>query len=203
MPTARVTPSRSANSSARFRNFSCVPRPMCSCSTFSKGRQQRLLIVLGQGLVGHREQAVVLLLDVFPQQAHVTLGMIDELGDRFAVTSGGPLDCFRHARICVRPCSCSESITPVGPPWRGNPLASIAGKRWVSSLPWWQRSAKLRKKSSACSAEVLSNRPSVAQFLRYCFQAIEHLLDNAMLATKDFGRFHHRLLEKCLFVCST
>ena len=35
------------------------------------------------------------------------------------------------------------------------------------------------------------------------FQAIEHLLDNAVLATEDFGGFHHRLLEKCLFVCST
>ena len=37
--------------------------------------QEPLLIVLGQGLVGHREQAMVLLLDVFAQKADVTLGV--------------------------------------------------------------------------------------------------------------------------------
>ena len=40
-----------------------------------ESRQQPLLIVLGQGLVGHREQAMVFLFDVFPQQADVTSGM--------------------------------------------------------------------------------------------------------------------------------
>ena len=70
-------------------------------------------------------------------------------------------------------------------------------------MPWWQRSAKLRKKSTACSAEVWSSRPSDRAVLGHLFQAVEHLLDNAMFAAEDFGGFHRRLLEKCLSVRST
>src|SRR5208337_4696583 len=59
--------------------------------------QELLLIVLGQGLVGHREQAMVLLLDVFAQKADITSGMTHELTDRVAFTGGGSLDRLGHA----------------------------------------------------------------------------------------------------------
>ena len=44
-----------------------------------------------------------------------------------------------RARICcARSCSCS--ITPRGPPWRGMPFASSRGNRCSSSFWLWQRS---------------------------------------------------------------
>jgi hypothetical protein len=43
-----------------------------------ESREESLLIVVGQGLVGHRKQAVVLLLDMFPREADVAVGMRDE-----------------------------------------------------------------------------------------------------------------------------
>lgn len=53
--------------------------------------------------VGHREQAMILLLDVLAQKADVTLGVSDESSDRFAAAGGGPFDCIGHASDKSRP----------------------------------------------------------------------------------------------------
>ena len=125
--------------------------------------EELLLIVLREGLVGHREEAVVFLLDMFAEEADVTLGVRDEASNRFVLPAAAPSIASAMAltwRGLARARGASRRLARPG----GKPSASIAGKRWVSSLPRWQRSAKLRKKSSACSAAVLSNRPAAAQF---------------------------------------
>ena len=97
---------------------------------------KRLLVLLGQRLVGQLEQDVVFLVDVLAEQGDVAFGVVDEpLRARRRRRAAAASMFSSMPRTWARPCSCSWSITPVGPPSRGKPLASRAGNRWASSLP--------------------------------------------------------------------
>ena len=166
-------------------------------------RQEPLLLVLGQGLVGHRKQAVVLLLDVLAEETDVTPSVCDEPGDGFALAECGTVHRLGHAPN-MRP----ALLVLVEHHARGTTLT-----RKPLGLHGWEEVGFLFSVVAAVgevAEEVqglfgggLVQPPLGRTVLGHFFQAIEYLLDNAMFAAEDFGWFHRRLLEKCLFVCST
>ena len=59
--------------------------------------QQTVLVLLGKRLVGHRKQAMVLLLDVLPQQADLGMGVVYELFDCLTLADCRIVNCLSHA----------------------------------------------------------------------------------------------------------
>ena len=164
--------------------------------------QEPLLIVLGQGLIGHREQAVVLLFDVFPQQADVALGIVDELSDRFALASGGPLDCIGHATNMGPALLMLGEHHARGTALAGKPLGLHRRKKVCFFLAVVAAVGEVAEEVQRLLRRGLVQSPLGRTVLGDFLQAIEHLLDDPVFAAKDFSRFHRRLLEKRVVACS-
>ena len=127
-----------------------------------KGLEQLLLISLGKGLVGHTEQAVIFLLDVLTEQFDVGTGVFGKLFGAVESPASRAASASLIPATSRRPSSCSRRITPVGPQSREYPLASIAGKKCDSSLPWWQI---LQPRIARISTNEGGSRPDIADDL--------------------------------------
>src|ERR1035437_2392063 len=77
---------------------------------------------------------------------------------------------------------------PIGHPCDGTPRRIRAGNRKASSLPWWQRSANVRRNTTILSRSETSTGSPTLKLLCQDRHAGHHLLDNSMFRLQHLYR---------------
>ena len=128
--------------------FSWTPSPISSASTFSKTDVRRGLVCGGEHALRQGPEDVVLFVNVRAQELNVGADFSRNLVRDLASPRAAPGRASAIAFTLLRPSSCSCNLTAIGPDEALMSRFWSVGKRCFSSLTWWHRSTKFRKKST-------------------------------------------------------